>query len=70
MLCNIIGICVLNSTQYFSLRREAAFILLICFVCGFYPGPRQVKHGIKVFTKISQAYELYFGVKIGIQNKS
>ena len=41
-----------------------------CYICGFYIGVKQVKHGIKVTMKFAQAYELYFGIKIGDQNKS
>ena len=37
-------------------------------VCGFYIGPRQINHGIKVSSKCAHAYELYFDMKIGDQD--
>lgn len=40
-----------------------------CYVCGLYIGPKQVKHKIQAGTKVTQAYEAYFGFKIGNQDK-
>ena len=40
-----------------------------CYVCGLYISLKQVKYRIKVEAKFSYAYELYFGMKIGDQDK-
>lgn len=41
-----------------------------CYVCGCYIGPAQVKCAISRDTKYYQAYEKYFGMLIGDQDKS
>ena len=41
-----------------------------CYVCGYYINPRQMKHKIIPETKIFEAYEAYFGMKMGDQDKS
>ena len=41
-----------------------------CYVCGLYISLRQVKYKIKAEAKFSYAYEIYFGMKIGDQDKS
>ena len=41
-----------------------------CYVCGHYIAPRQVKHAINQDTKFFLAYQLYFGMAIGDQEKS
>ena len=41
-----------------------------CYVCGYYINPRQMKHKIIPETKFFEAYEAYFGMKMGDQDKS
>ena len=41
-----------------------------CYVCGYYINPRQMKHKIIPETKFFKAYEAYFGMKMGDQDKS
>jgi len=41
-----------------------------CYVCGYDISPPQRKHEIMHETKFSIAYEAYFGVKMGDQDKS
>lgn len=41
-----------------------------CYVCGEYIGPKQVKHNIIFGSKLCQAYDAYFGVKVGDQDKT
>jgi hypothetical protein len=40
-----------------------------CYVCGHYVAPKQVKHKIVQGTKFFSAYELYFGMPMGDQDK-
>ena len=41
-----------------------------CYVCGYYINLRQMKHKIIPETKFFEAYEAYFGMKMGDQDKS
>ena len=41
-----------------------------CYVCGYYISQRQKKHKIIPETKFFIAYEAYFGMKMGDQDKS
>ena len=41
-----------------------------CYVCGYYISQRQKKHKVIPETKFFIAYEAYFGMKMGDQNKS
>ena len=41
-----------------------------CYVCGLYISLRQVEYKIKAEAKFSYAYEMYFGMEIGDQDKS
>ena len=41
-----------------------------CYVCGYYISQRQKKHKVIPETKFFIAYEAYFGMKMGDQDKS
>ena len=41
-----------------------------CYVCGYYISPQQKKHNVISETKFFIAYETYFGMKMGDQDKS
>ena len=41
-----------------------------CYICGYNINPRQMKHKIIPETKFFIAYETYFGMKMGDQDKS
>ena len=41
-----------------------------CYVCGYYISPRQKKHKVIPETKFFIAYETYFGIKMGDQDKT
>ena len=41
-----------------------------CYVCGLYVSLKQVKYKINLEAKFAQAYERYFGIKIGDQDKN
>ena len=41
-----------------------------CCVCGLYVSLKQVKYKINLEAKFAQAYERYFGMKIGDQDKN
>ena len=61
------AIDILNSSVNMSLRRPCK-ISSDCF--GYYFNPRRMKHKIIPETKFFKAYEAYFGMKMGDQDKS
>ena len=52
------------------LKDLAKFLLTVSAVCGYYINPQQKKNKVISETKFFIAYERYFGMKMGDQDKS
>ena len=64
-LCIVLNWFTMSTSRLCNISCDS-----FCYVCGHYVAPKQVKHKIVKGTKFFSAYELYFRMPMGDQDKS